>query len=142
MLHLLQGTFLPCHDGTEQRAGRRVTGRAGGLEQVGGQQARFHQTGLNLICTPSHVVHDVKVCVAQEVPPAILKTSSSCPGEGRRGEGRGRGHQPTCQGLTAPGAGALLSAVDQTPTSPTDTIFEAECYFCSGNQDDFQKTGD
>ena len=119
-----------------------MRGRAEGLEQVGGQQARFHQTGLNLICTPSHVVHDVKVCVSQEVPPAILKTSSSCPGEGKRGEGRGRGHQPTCQGLMAPGSGALLSAVEQTPTSPTDTMFETECYFCSGTQDDFQKTED
>ena len=57
-------------------------------------------------------------------------------------EGRGRGHQPTCQGLMAPGSGALLSAVEQTPTSPTDTMFETECYFCSGTQDDFQKTED
>lgn len=111
-----------------------MRGRAGGLEQVGGQQARLHQTRLNLTWTPSHVVHDVKVCVSQEVPPAILKASSSCPGEGKRGEGRGRGHQLTCQGLMAPGAGALLSAVDQTPASPTDTMFETVFFlqWCPG----------
>ena len=105
---------------------------------MGGQEAGLHWTGPNLICTSSHVVHDVKVHISQEVPPTILKTSSSCPG----GHQRRRGHQPTYRGVMAPCVTALLSAGDPTSTSPTDTVFETECSFPSGAQDDFQRTED
>lgn len=106
--------------------------------RVGGQEAGLHWTGPNLIRTSSHVVHDVKVHISQEVPPTTLKTSFSCPGGHQR---RRRGHQPTYRGVMAPCQCPALCRWPDINITHRHRVWNWVS-FPSGAQDDFQRTED
>lgn len=101
----LQRAFLP----VSRRDGRASWVRsAGTLGSVRENRAELAWTGF--ICTPSDVAPDMTVPISQEVPLAILKTSSSCTVGSQRKE---RGHQPT------PVSGGLRLMVPCTGAQPS-----------------------